>query len=310
MIVVGTADGLVELALDGTVIRQALAGVQVEGISGDWAVAEGRVVSLATGSVVELPGDLVPTAVLAGPRARALVGTEGAHLVPIGGPGRPLADGAFEAAAGRRGWASPWGGAPVVRSLAAGAEGPLVGVHVGGVWRSEGDGWAQAVPPEAQVLQVAAADGVVAVGAATGVGLSTDGGRSWDWSDQGLPGAYCRAVALADGWLVAAVAPEQGARRSVLVRRPVGDAGRGFVRCGDSGKDDLPDTLDHLVDTFALAAEGPNVALGTPGGDLCVSRDSGATWDIVADSLPGVGCVAVRPAAGAASGAGAATGHG
>ena len=75
MIVVGTADGLVELALDGTLIRQALAGVQVEGISGDWALTEGRVVSLRTGAVVELPGDLVATAVLAGPRGRALVGT-------------------------------------------------------------------------------------------------------------------------------------------------------------------------------------------------------------------------------------------
>jgi len=51
MIVVGTADGLVELALDGTLIRQALAGVQVEGISGDWALTEGRVVSLRTGAV-------------------------------------------------------------------------------------------------------------------------------------------------------------------------------------------------------------------------------------------------------------------
>jgi hypothetical protein len=295
MIVVGTADGLVELALDGTPIRQALGGVQIEGISGDWALTEGRVVSLRSGAVVDLPGDLVATAVLAGPRGRALVGTEGAHLVPLGGPGQPLADGAFEGAAGRRSWASPWGGAPVVRSLAAGAEGPLVGVHVGGVWRTEGDGWAQAVAPEVEALQVVAAGKVVAVGAATGVGLSTDGGRTWDWSDEGLPGSYCRAVAVADGWLVAAVAPAQGDRRSVLVRRPVGDAGRGFVRCGDSGKDDLPDAFDHVVDTFSLAAEGPYVALGTPGGDLFVSQDSGATWDIVADSLPGVSCVSVRP---------------
>lgn len=297
MIVVGTADGVTELGLDGTPKRHALPGVQVEAVSGEWAIAEGRVVRLSTGAVVELPDGLVPTAVLAGPRGRALVGTEGAHLVPIGGPGRPVADGAFEAAPGRAQWASPWGGPPTVRSLAASPDGPLVGVHAGGVWRSEGDGWAPSVPVDAEALQVAASGKFIGLGTADGVGLSTDGGRSWDWSDAGLPGTYCRAVAVAEGWLVAAVSPEQGDRRSVLVRRPVDDVRRGFVRCGDTGKDDLPDQFDHLVDTFELAAAGPYVVLGTPGGDLFVSQDAGATWDIISDSLPGVNCVDVRPPA-------------
>jgi hypothetical protein len=295
MIVVGTADGLTELGLDGTPIRHALAGVQVDAVSGSWAIADGRVVSLTTGGVVELPGGLAATAVLAGPPGRALVGTEGAHLVPVGGPGRPVADGAFEAAAGRQEWASPWGGPPVVRSLSASPDGPLVVVHVGGVWRCEGDGWAQSVPAEAGAHQVVAVGKVVGVAAAGGVGLSTDGGRSWDWRESGLPGRYCRAVALADGWLVAAVAPEQGDPRCVLVRRPLDDRTRGWVRCGDSGKDDLPDQFDHPVDTGELAAAGPVVALGTPSGDLLVSQDSGATFDIVADSIPGVNCVWVRP---------------
>lgn len=297
MIVVGTADGISDVALDGTPLRRALAGVQVDAVSGEWAIVEGRVVALGTGSVVDLPDGLVATAVLAGPRGRALVGTEGAHLVPVGGPGRPLPDGAFEAAAGRQEWASPWGGAPAVRSLAAGPDGPLVGVHGGGVWRSEGDGWASSVPAEAGVHQVVASGKVVAVAAASGVGLSADGGRSWEWKQSGLPGTYCRAVALADGWLVAAVAPEQGARRSVLVRRPLADRSRGWVKCGDSGKDDLPDQFDHPVDTGALAAAGPVVALGTPAGDLLVSQDSGATWEIVDDSIPGVSCVYVHPPA-------------
>lgn len=296
MIVVGTADGLTELALDGTPIRQLMPGVQVEAVSGDWALVEGRVVRLSTGAVVGLPDGLLPTAVLAGPRGRALVGTEGAHLVPIGGPATPVADGAFEAAPGRSQWASPWGGPPAIRSMAASPGGPLVGVQGGGVWRSEGDGWVVTVPVEAGVHQVVAAGKLVAVATAGGVGLSTDGGRSWDWNDAGLPGTYCRAVALAEGWLVAAVAPEQGDRRSALLRRPVGDRTRGWVRCGDSGKDDLPDQFDHLVDTSELAADGTIVALGTPGGDLFVSQDAGATWDIVADSLPGVNCVeAHRP---------------
>jgi photosystem II stability/assembly factor-like uncharacterized protein len=182
-----------------------------------------------------------------------------------------------------------------VRSITAGPEGPIVGVYVGGVWRPEGDRWVEAVAAAAEVHQVVARGKVVAVAASAGVGQSQDGGRSWEWRDDGMHGSYCRAVAVAEGWLVVGASAGPGSRRSALYRRPVDDTSRPFVQCGDSGKDDLPEAFAHVVDTFELAASGPRVVVGTPSGDLYLSEDSGATWRTVSDSLPGVSCVELRP---------------
>jgi hypothetical protein len=294
MIVVGTADGLVELALDGREIRRALPGYQVSAISRDWVIADGRVVSLRGGAPIELPGGLLGRCVLAGSGGRALVGTSKAHLLQVGNPGGPVADGAFESIPERHRWTTPWGGPPDVRSIAAGPDGPIVGVHVGGVWRPEDDHWVEAVPAEADDHQVVAADKTVAVAAGAGVGQSDDGGRSWDWRDEGLHGSYCRAAALADGWLIVSASSGPGAKRSALYRRPLDAPTRAFVPCGGSAKDDLPPGFGHQIDTFELAAAGPVVALGTPTGHLFVSEDSGARWSRLGETLPGVRCVALN----------------
>src|ERR671910_342664 len=72
MLLVGTADGLLDLALDGREERRTMAGAEVRAVSGDWAVAEGRVIALDTGDAVALPAGLVPrcVAALAGGRPR------------------------------------------------------------------------------------------------------------------------------------------------------------------------------------------------------------------------------------------------
>ena len=290
---VGTADGLVELAADGTELRRALPGMQVDAVSGDWAVAEGRVVALRTGTVVDLPAGLRARCVLAGTGGRALVGTSGAHLLQVGPDRGPVADGAFETIAGRRAWTSPWGGPPDVRSVTAGPDGPVVGVYAGGVWRPDGDRWVEAVPAAAEAMQVVARGKVVAVAAGTGVGQSTDGGRSWDWRDDGLHASSCRAVAVTERWLVVAAGAGPDAGRSALYRRPVDDPSRAFVPCGDAG-DDLPEAFDHVVDTCELAGAGERVAVGTPSGRLYLSEDGGGTFRLVADGLPGVSCVELR----------------
>jgi hypothetical protein len=292
MILVGTADGLIELALDGSEIRRALPGVEVQALSGDWAIADGRVLSLADGRPVALPHGLVGRCVLALQGGRALVGTSDARLISVGGPGGgAVIESSFDAIPSRNTWSTPWGGAPDTRSIAAGATGPLVGVHVGGVWRTEGDQWVEAVPPEADDHQVVANGDLVAVAAAIGVGQSDDGGKTWDWHDEGLHAPYCRAAALTDGWLLVSASTGPGSRRGALYRRPIDDPQRPFIPCGDSEKDDLPAAFTHNIDTFELAASGPLAAMGTPNGELYVSEDSGATWKIVTDSLPGVRCV-------------------
>jgi hypothetical protein len=294
MIVVGTADGLVELALDGREIRRALPGYQVSAVSRDWVIADGRVVSLRGGQPFELPAGLIARCVLAGSGGRALVGTSKAHLLQVGNPGGPVADGAFEDIPGRDRWSTPWGGPPDVRSIAAGPDGPIVGVHVGGVWRPEGDRWVEAVPVEADDHQVVASGKSVVVAAGVGVGQSDDGGRTWDWRDDGLHGSYCRAAALAEGWVIVSASSGPGAKRSALYRRPLDAPGRPFTPCGDGGTDGMPQGFAHQIDTFELAAAGNVAALGTPAGELFASQDSGATWVRIADTLPGVRCVALN----------------
>ncbi|HEX8804084.1 MAG TPA: hypothetical protein VF743_07820 [Acidimicrobiales bacterium] len=295
MIVVGTADGLLELAFDGGEIQRALQGVEIQAVSGSWAIADGRIVSLADGRTVPLPDGHVGRCIQAVSGGRALVGTDRARLFEVGGPRGPAADRAFDAIPTRHLWSTPWGGAPDTRSITLGPAGPLVGVHVGGVWRRDGEGWVEAVPAEADDHQVVAEGSTVAVAAGVGVGQSDDGGQTWHWHDEGLHASYCRAAALADGWLIVSASTGPGSRRGALYRRPLDDPQRPFIPCGDSGKDDLPSAFGYNIDTFELAAAGNLAVLGTPTGELFLSEDSGATWEIIADSLPGVRCVDVTP---------------
>jgi hypothetical protein len=297
MLLVGTADGLLDLALDGTEERRTLAGSSVVAVSGDWAVADDRVVGLDAGAPTALPDELVPRCLLALDGGRALVGTSDARIVEVGGPEGPGRDLMFDAVPTRSHWSTPWGGPPDVRSLAMSPDGPLAGVHVGGVWRRARVEWIEIVPAEADDHQVVCADGVVAVAAGIGVGQSADGGETWHWSDDGLHGRYCRAVAVAEGWLLASASTGPGTTEGAVYRRPLGDPEAPFTRCGGAGEGDggLPRAFPHNVDTFDLAAAGPLVAVGTPTGDLYVSEDSGATWRTVPTPLPGVHCVAFAP---------------
>lgn len=292
MLLVGTADGLLELALDGTEERRTLDGADVVAVSGDWAVTDGRVVALDTGSATTLPAGLVARCLLALGGGRALVGTSEARVVEVGGPDGPAPDELFDAIPTRAGWSTPWGGPPDVRSLALGPQGTYAGVHVGGVWRRRDGGWVEVVPAEADDHQVVAEGPTVAVAAAVGVGQSDDGGDTWHWSDQGLHGRYCRAVAVADGWLLASASTGPRTTEAAVYRRPLADPEAPFRRCGDDEGAGLPAAFPYNVDTFELAAAGPLVAVGTPTGEVHLSDDSGDSWRTVAWGLPGVRCVA------------------
>lgn len=288
MLLVGTADGLVDLALDGTELRRTMPGAGVVSVSGDWAVADGRVIALDQGTAVELPDDLAPRCVVATDGGRALVGTSDARIVEVGGPEGPARDPLFDAVPTRASWSTPWGGRPDTRSLALGSEGLLAGVHVGGVWRRSAPGWIEVVPAEADDHQVVVDGPRVAVAAAIGVGQSEDGGDTWAWSHEGLHAPYCRAVAIADGWLLATASTGPGSTEGAVYRRPLAEPHTPFARCGAG----LPETFPYNIDTFALTAAGALVAVGTPTGDLYVSEDSGGSWRPVAGALPGIHCLA------------------
>jgi hypothetical protein len=294
MLLVGTADGLLDLALDGTQERRTLPGADVACVSGDWAIAGGWVMALDSGTAVELPDGLAPRSILALDGGRALVGTTDARVVQVGGPEGPARDLLFDGVPTRLGWSTPWGGPPDTRSLALGPAGPYAGVHVGGVWRRGSVGWVEVVPAEADDHQVVYAHDVLAVAAGIGVGQSDDGGDSWHWSDDGLHGRYSRAVAVAEGWLVATASTGPATTEAAVYRRPLADPAAPFTRCGVEGNGNgngLPRSFPHNIDTFELAAAGPLVAVGTPTGELYLSDDSAATWRTIATALPGVRCL-------------------
>jgi len=288
MLLVGTADGLLDLTLDGTEERRTLEGSNVSAVSGDWAIADGWVIALDTGTPVELPDGLVPRCLLALDGGRALVGTSDARLLVVGGPEGTARDVAFDDIPTRESWSTPWGGPADTRSISLAGETPFVGVHVGGVWRRDGAGWIEVVPAEADDHQVACGADVIAVAAGIGIGQSHDRGESWQWSDDGLHGRYCRSVAMADDWLLAGASTGPATSEAAVYRRPLADPEAPFARCGD---DALPHAFPHNIDTGELMAAGPLVAVGTPTGDVFLSEDSGSSWRRLASALPGVHCV-------------------
>jgi hypothetical protein len=294
MLLVGTADGLLDLALDGTAERAALEGADVVAAVDGWAIADDAVISLDTGNTADLPADLTPRCLLALDGGRALVGTSDARLLVVGGPEGTREDALFDDIPSRKDWSTPWGGPPDTRSLAFdGDSGPYVGVHVGGVWRRDPEKWVEIVPAGADDHQVICAGDTVVVAAGIGVGQSDDRGDSWHWSDDGLHGRYSRAVAVADDWLLAGASTGPGTTEAALYRRPLGEPETPFARCGAAPGEvgALPGSFAHNIDTFELAAAGPLVALGTPTGELYLSEDAGGTWRRIAEALPGVHCV-------------------
>jgi hypothetical protein len=290
MILTGTADGLFEIGLDGDIKRHALAGTEVAAVSGDWAIADNALRSLADDRRFELPGDLVPRCLLSGPGGTCIIGTSSARLFETDAKGvRPVDS--FDDIPERVTWSTPWGGPPDTRSLALGPKGILVNVHVGGVWRSEGSGWFEVVPAAVDVHQVVAAETIVAVAGGRGMGQSSDGGVTWKWSTQGMHAPYCRAVTIAADWLLATASDGPGAQRGAVYRRPLDQPDQPWVACGDG---DLPKFFPYNVDTFELAAAGELVAVGTPSGELYLSEDSGGSWRRLGEALPGIRCVDLR----------------
>ncbi|MGH9110690.1 MAG: WD40/YVTN/BNR-like repeat-containing protein, partial [Acidimicrobiales bacterium] len=131
---------------------------------------------------------------------------------------------------------------------------------------------------------------LVAVAAAVGVGQSDDAGETWTWSHEGLHASYCRAVALAEGWLLASASTGPATQQAAVYRRPLDDPQRPFAACG--GGSDLPAMFPHNIDTFCLVAAGNLVAVGERHGRVYLSDDAGQSWRTLADALPGVHCLA------------------
>lgn len=291
---IGTEDGMYDL---GSGVTAQLAGREINALVPDgpawWALTDGSTIWRADGD-----GDwseaatsdvrahcLLPTA------AGLLVGTAEARLLRLA-DGRLEAIEGFEAVEGRDGWYTPWGGPPDTRSLAADTAGTIfANVHVGGIPRSADGGatWQPTIEIDADVHEVLAAGGFVFASCALGLAVSVDGGDSWTFETDGLHASYSRAVAVCDRAVLISVSTGPHGDRAAVYRRPL--AGGRFERC----RDGLPEWFSDNVDTHCLAAAASEVALGTRGGEVFLSKDQGGSWELAAGDLPPVKCVAFLP---------------
>jgi hypothetical protein len=288
-VLLGTAKGLFRLSDAGVA---PVAATETDAMDGGWAIVEGaEVVSLDSG-VTATTAPLTATCIAARGEG-ALIGTEEAHLFEVQGSGSIEPVESFDRIPTRDSWYTPWGAPPDTRSLTIASDGvPLVNVHVGGVWRGDpaADDWTEVIQVDNDAHQVLAShgDARVLVAAAVGFGWSTDGGRSFDWTTDGLHARYARAVAFAGSYAMVTASTGPRTDRGAVYRRPL-DGDRPFERCHAG----LPEWFPFNVDTFQLAARDECVAIGTTDGEVYLSEDEGSTWALVADDLPPIHCVSV-----------------
>ena len=220
------------------------------------------------------------------------VGSSGARLFRLnGGSLEPISG--FDAVDGRDAWYAPWGGPPETRSISEWGDDVYVNVHVGGIPRTSDRGrtWNPTIEIDADVHQVATAEGVVLAAGAHGLSVSTDSGATWTLRSDGLEARYCRAVVVCgERVLVSASNGPRGGRAGVY---RAGLDGGPFERC----REGLPEWFDDNIDTYCLDAvnDGSYAAFGTLDGHVYASGDGGSTWDAVARDLPPVQHLLIVP---------------
>jgi hypothetical protein len=202
---------------------------------------------------------------------------------------------AFDRAEGRDGWYTPWGGPPDTRSISEWGEDVYVNVHVGGILRGTEDGagtWSPTIDVDADVHQVATAEGLVLAACAGGLASSTDRGVTWTWRSDGLQAPYCRAVVVCGDSVLLSASNGPGGAQSAVYRAALRGNGA-FERC----RAGLPEAFDDNIDTYCLDSlpDGSFAAFGTTDGLVFTSEDGGGTWAELASGLPPVRRVLILP---------------
>jgi hypothetical protein len=223
---------------------------------------------------------------------RVFIGTSEAHLYLLEKSQLRRLE-TFEAVPGRESWFTPWGGPPDVRSISSDPEGRLyVNVHVGGVLRADADrqAWTPTIDPHADVHEVAfdASSERLLAACARGLAVSEDHGASWRFDNQGLHGAYCRAVTVANDVLLLSASTGAHTNHAAIYHRSVSEEGS-FERA----RRGLPERFPDNINTSCLHAKGDAVAFGTEKGQVFLSLDQGASWSQVEEGLPPVRCLTI-----------------
>jgi len=293
-ILVATADGLHVLAPDGTRGDVQHAGREVSYLAPEgwelWAILDGREVWHTAGIEwwVHI-GDLedgLKGQCMADTRAGVILGTSEARLFRVEGEGLQAVAG-FDAAPGRDGWSTPWGGPPDTRSITEDWDTVYINVHVGGILRSrdKGQTWEPTIDVDSDVHKVWATRERVFAPCARGLAVSENQGDTWEMRTDSLLASYCRGVAVAgDTVLVSASDGPRGARSAVYRGNPKGGP---LELCSDF--------FDRNIDSAWLDATDELAAFGTEDGRVFASQDEGATWNEIASDLPGIKRVLVQP---------------
>jgi hypothetical protein len=259
-----------------------------------WAAVDGSELWQTSGAewnhMTDLPG--LRATSFAATHADIFVGSSEARLFHVADE-RPEPITAFDRADGRSRWYTPWGGPPETRSISEWDDDIYVNVHVGGILRTEdrGEHWTPTIDIDADVHQVATAEGLVLAACAGGLAVSEDRGATWTLRADGLEAPYSRAITVCgDAVLVSASRGPRGGRSAVYRGALASGA---FERC----RDGLPEWFDDNIDTTCLDAlpDGSFAAFGTSDGQLFGSRNAGSSWSELASGLPAILRVLVLP---------------
>ncbi|HEY8457647.1 MAG TPA: hypothetical protein VIL34_18790 [Actinopolymorphaceae bacterium] len=225
--------------------------------------------------------------------AGVLIGTAGAHLYRWRSHRLEPVE-SFELIEGRTKWHTPTGDPPSVRSIGIDHDGTIfVSVYVGGIMRSTDDcaTWqpmAELTESVQQAIVLPGADDPLLAATERGLSTSWDHVKKWNHRALGLDGPYCSAVAVCDDTVLVCASEGPDARRAALYRGSL--EGVRFERCGEGAPE-----LDGNLDPACLSGAGQHAVVGTPDGSVYLSSDAGRTWDVLAEGLPPVRCVLVRP---------------
>lgn len=286
-LIVGTAAGAFSLDDPATPL---IAGTRINHVARDgegwWALDGKAQVHKNDGIVAAAPGGSALNCIEIGSDVVWIGATE-ARLFRLD-DGELTEDQAFADAPGRDGWYTPWGGPPDVRSLARDPSGTLfVNVHVGGIIRYDDEGPIPTIDQDADVHQVIThptLPGLVLAACARGLARSGDG-RVFDFRDEGLHAPYCRAVAAIGDTVLVSASTGPRTSRARIYRADL-DRG-GFQPCTDG----LPEWFGENLDTHCLTVLGDAAYAGL-GDKVWRSGDEGGSWQLVAEGLPKVTCLA------------------
>src|SRR6266550_7104165 len=297
-VLVASPEGLHAFDEGGTVGPVQFAGRAVTAITPSgrerWAALDGSELWHASDGtwshIADLPG--LRVGCIAATHADVFVGSSEARLFRVAGDRLEPISG-FDGADGRSTWYTPWGGPPETRSISEWDDDVYVNVHVGGILRTDdgGQSWTPTIDVDADVHQVATAEGLVLAACAGGLAVSEDRGANWTVRAEGLEASYCRAVAVCDDAVLVSASNGPRGGRSAVYRGAL--TSEGFERC----RDGLPEWFDDNVDTSCLDAlpDGSFAAFGTSDGRLFGSPDAGSSWTELASGLPAVRRVLVLP---------------